>query len=282
MADRAGLRVDRRDLAQGVGRAARASVASIPARVSSPPPRVRKSESAGPGQTSASRQLGFSPLKPLARSTRCLKSAIQRDRRRVGEVGGFDADVELAGDAGGVLQLVRGRWTAREALRGERADVGDGLDLGAEAPAEDRQGEADAEDSLGGAMRARDRRRSGGRVLSPGGSPAGGGCASVLGPPPVPPAEERLPLGRAEGQGGEACGEGEEEGDGDADDQQQAEAADHRGRGELEGEEAGGGGEAGGGDGGAAGGGGGARRVDCPRWPRLQTASSKRAWNWIA
>ena len=64
----------------GAGRRARAraSVASIPRRVGVAPPRVRKSESAGPGQMSASRQLGFSPPRSRsARSTRCLKSAIQ-------------------------------------------------------------------------------------------------------------------------------------------------------------------------------------------------------------
>ena len=67
----------------------------------------------------------------------------------------------------------------------------------------------------------------------------------------------------------------------DADDEEQAEAADHRGRGEQEGEEAGGGREAGGGDRGAAGGGAPARAAATPAAPAA-TASSKRAWNWIA
>ena len=65
------------------------------------------------------------------------------------EVGGLDADVELAGDAGRVLQVVQVLRPRARFLGGERADVGDRLDLGADAPADDGQGQADAQDALG-------------------------------------------------------------------------------------------------------------------------------------
>ena len=171
----------------------------------------------------------------------------------------------------------------RQVLRGQGADVRDGFDLGAQAPADDGQGQADAQDAVLGREMARDRRRSGGAGPVRGEEPAGGGFASVLGPSPgASRARSRLLRALApKAEGGEAGGQGEDEGESDADEEEQAEAADHRGRGEQEGEEAGGGGQAGGGDRGAAGGCGGSGRFGAgPGRPR--SASSKRAWNWIA
>ena len=258
------------------GRRARAPPASprCPAAYR-PPPRVRKSESAGPGQTSASRQLGSSPLKPLAREHALLEGRHPFDRRRVGEVGRFDADVELAGDAGGVLELVQ-VLDRRQVLRRQRADVGDGLDLGADSPADHGQGQADAEDCASGR-----RERQGQERLRRAGPVAGLGHASSTAaserPEPAPPARGSICWARAltsQAQGGEAGGQGEEEGDHDADDQQQAEAADHRGRGEQQGEEAGGGGQAGGGDRRAA---ARWRRPGRPRRPRARRRWPRRS-----
>ena len=95
------------------------------------------------------------------------------------------------------------------------------------------------------------------RVKRPAG---GGGAPSAL---PVPPARGvagAVGFG-TEAEGGEAQRKSEEKGNRNATHQEKAEVADHRGRREVEGQEAGGGGEACGGDRGAAGGGGATRRI---------------------
>ncbi len=64
--------------------------------------------------------------------------------RGIREVRRLDPDVELTGDPGRVLQLVE-IADRPDVLGRELPDVGDALDLGAEAAAEDRQRQADAE-----------------------------------------------------------------------------------------------------------------------------------------
>ena len=183
---------------------------------------MRKSESAGPGQISASRQLGSSPLKPFGAQHAALEAGHPLDRRRVGQVGGFDADVELAGDAGR-----RPAARSGSARRGCPAGRASGCRTSVSiwvpsAPADDGQGAADAQDSSGV------RQGQGQEALRRAGPVTGGGAcgrrlASVLGPPPVPPARgaaspsASLPT---QAEGGEAGGEGEDEGDRDADEEE--------------------------------------------------------------
>ena len=225
------------------------------------PPRTRKSESAGPGRHRPRGSSGFRPQNPFAAQHPLLEVGHPLDRRRVGQVGRLDADVELAGDAGRVLQLVQVAGP-RAMLCGASSRMSETVSIWVPTPQPTTASARPTPRTSPGRSIARDRRRSDGRAV---GVPLRAGPVDCRWRASRRRSGEQRPAPLApQAQGGEAGGEGKQEGDRDADDEQQAEAADHRGRGELEGEEAGGGGEAGGGDRGAAGGGRALRAASAP------------------
>ena len=172
------------------------------------------------------------------------------------------ADLELPRDAGRILKLVQFPHRG-ETLGRQRADIRDGAYLGAEHPA---RASARTEPITRTRARVGELRSPGGRGLD---------SRRVRAPEPLAePPEQTTPetarARRSEAERREARGQGKPEGDRNPDEQEQPEVANHRGRGELQGEEARRRGQAGGGDRRGAAGGGTPRRL-APLAPALHS-----------
>ena len=203
-----------------------ARVASILCAVGVSPPRTRKSDSAGPGQISASYAARVFAAEPVLFEHPLLEAGHPLDDFGVGQIRRADADVQLPGHPGRVLQLVQ-PFNRLDVLRRELTDVRHGLDPSAGRPAHDGQSDShcDYGDRIGASK--------GQEVLRWAGPVAGGGCLRwMLG----------IPLPRHPPEGRQHCrsyGHRQAESDGDTDNENPAKPANHGDRRQLQCEEAG-------------------------------------------